>query len=294
MTGLLNMDEKMKMIKWEEIGISDDFMFGKVMQNPRLCKKLLETILGIEIEKIEYPELQKSIDITKEAKGVRLDVYVAGEDAVFCVEMQARDTHELPRRARYYGGLIDLNLIEKGVSYKKLNQSVVIFICPFDVFGKNRCRYTFENLCLEEKNLPLGDGTTKIFLNAMGTMDDVSPELKSFLDYVAGKKNDDSFVKELDEEVRKVRESKEWRREYMTLLMRDQENIEKGIKIGLEQGIEQGLEQGIEQGLEQGIEKGLEQGKLEMIVQLIHDGVLTVREGAGRLHMSESDLVKYL
>lgn len=286
MTGLLNMDEKMKMIKWEEIGISDDFMFGKVMQNPRLCKKLLETILGIEIEKIEYPELQKSIDITKEAKGVRLDVYVAGEDAVFCVEMQARDTHELPRRARYYGGLIDLNLIEKGVSYKKLNQSVVIFICPFDVFGKSRCRYTFENLCLEEKNLPLGDGTTKIFLNAMGTMDDVSPELKSFLDYVAGKKNDDSFVKELDNEVRKVRESKEWRRDYMTLLMRDQENIEKGIKIGLEQGIEQGLEQGIE--------KGLEQGKLEMIVQLIHDGVLTVREGAGRLHMSESDLVKYL
>ena len=282
----MNMDEKMKMIKWEEIGISDDFMFGKVMQNPRLCKKLLETILGIEIEKIEYPELQKSIDITKEAKGVRLDVYVAGEDAVFCVEMQARDTHELPRRARYYGGLIDLNLIEKGVSYKKLNQSVVIFICPFDVFGKNRCRYTFENLCLEEKNLPLGDGTTKIFLNAMGTMDDVSPELKSFLDYVAGKKNDDSFVKELDNEVRKVRESKEWRRDYMTLLMRDQENIEKGIKIGLEQGIEQGLEQGIE--------KGLEQGKLEMIVQLIHDGVLTVREGAGRLHMSESDLVKYL
>ena len=294
MTGLLNMDEKMKMIKWEEIGISDDFMFGKVMQNPRLCKKLLETILGIEIEKIEYPELQKSIDITKEAKGVRLDVYVAGEDAVFCVEMQARDTHELPRRARYYGGLIDLNLIEKGVSYKKLNQSVVIFICPFDVFGKNRCRYTFENLCLEEKNLPLGDGTTKIFLNAMGTMDDVSPELKSFLDYVAGKKNDDSFVKELDNEVRKVRESKEWRRDYMTLLMRDQENIEKGIKIGLEQGIEQGLEQGIEQGLEQGIEKGLEQGKLEMIVQLIHDGVLTVREGAGRLHMSESDLAKCL
>ena len=76
----------------------------------------------------------------------------------------------------------------------------------------------------------------------------------------------------------------------MTLLMRDQENIEKGIKIGLERG----LEQGIEQGLEQGIEKGLEQGKLEMIVQLIHDGVLTVREGAGRLHMSESDLAKCL
>ncbi len=26
---------------WEELGISNDFLFGKVMQNPELCKELL-------------------------------------------------------------------------------------------------------------------------------------------------------------------------------------------------------------------------------------------------------------
>lgn len=31
----------------------------------------------------------------------------------------------------------------------------------------------------------------------------------------------------------------------MTLLMRDQENIEKGIEQGIEKGIEQGIEKGI-------------------------------------------------
>ena len=47
---------------WEEIGLSNDFLFGKVMQNPVLCKKLLERILpDLQIERIEYPELQKPI-----------------------------------------------------------------------------------------------------------------------------------------------------------------------------------------------------------------------------------------
>ena len=27
--------------KWEELGISNDFLFGKVMQNPELYRKLL-------------------------------------------------------------------------------------------------------------------------------------------------------------------------------------------------------------------------------------------------------------
>ena len=26
---------------WEELSISNDFLFGKVMQNPELCKELL-------------------------------------------------------------------------------------------------------------------------------------------------------------------------------------------------------------------------------------------------------------
>mgnify|MGYP007067139741 FL=1 len=39
---------------WEELGLSNDFLFGKVMQNPVLCKKLLERILpDLQIERIE-------------------------------------------------------------------------------------------------------------------------------------------------------------------------------------------------------------------------------------------------
>ena len=83
----------------------------------------------------------------------------------------------------------------------------------------------------------MGDETAKIFLNADSKMDDVSKELKAFLDYAAGNDITDTFVQELDEAVKEAKRNREWRHEYMTLLMRDQINVEKGIEQGIEQGI---------------------------------------------------------
>ena len=63
--------------KFEELELKDDFIFGKVMQNPRLCQELLQRILpDLKIDHIEYPELQKNINMDMDAHSVRLDVYV--------------------------------------------------------------------------------------------------------------------------------------------------------------------------------------------------------------------------
>mgnify|MGYP002512667755 CR=1 FL=1 len=234
--------------RWEDLGIANDFLFGKVMQNPRLCKKLLQRILpDLEIDHIEYPELQKAIKPDADAKSIRVDVYIKdSKNIVYNIEMQATDTRELPKRSRYYQSLIDLQLIDKGQTYRKLNRSFIIFICLEDIFGCGRHIYTFENLCLEDPGISMGDETTKIFLNADSEMDDISSELKAFLDYAAGKNTNDAFVQELDEAIKNAKQNREWRHEYMTLLMRDQINLEKGIEQGMKQGMKQGVEQGIE------------------------------------------------
>ena len=182
--------------------------------------------------------MQKTIKPDMDARSVRLDVYVKdNKNTVYDIEMQVSDTKELPERSRYYQSMIDLQLIDKGQYYKKLNRSYIIFICPFDAFGKGRHIYTFENICKEDNSISMGDGAVKLFLNANGTQDDVSKELKAFLDYVAGEKSEDSFVEKLAEAVREAKRNREWRHEYMTLLMRDQENLEKGREQGREQGI---------------------------------------------------------
>ncbi len=117
----------------------------------------------------------------------------------------------------------------------------MIFICLSDLFGQGRHVYTFENLCREDSSIALCDGTTKIFLNARGTMHDVRPELKAFLDYVAGAKPENPFVQDLEEAVRKAKMNRKWRHEYMTLLMRDQENQEIGEERGRKEGRREGI-----------------------------------------------------
>ena len=76
--------------------------------------------------------------------------------------------------------------------------------------------------------------TVKVFLNPNSDRDDVDEELRNFLLYIAGGRPADDFTNELEDEVKKVKENKNWRREYMTLMMRDKENIQKGIKEGIE------------------------------------------------------------
>ena len=60
-----------------------------------------------------------------------------------------------------------MDLIEKGADYSKLKKSFVIFICTFDLFGKNGYIYTFENRCVEYPDLRLG----QLLLITCGTED---------------------------------------------------------------------------------------------------------------------------
>ena len=227
-----------KQTKWEDLGISNDFLFGKVMQDAELCKELLQRILpDMDIDHVEYPELQKTIKEDFDAKGVRLDAYVNdGEGTVYDIEMQAATSKLLPSRTRYYQSMIDLQLVDKGRDYDTLNNSYIIFICLSDLFGKDLYVYTFENTCKEDSTVILNDGAKKIFLNADGKRGAISKELKAFLDYVAGKSSEDIFVRKLDSAVKEAKKNREWRHEYMTLLMRDRENQKIGEEIGKEIG----------------------------------------------------------
>lgn len=214
---------------FDSLTIIDNFMFGAVMRNPEKCKALLECVLDIKIRKIEYPELEKTIDNTYEAKSIRLDVYVEDEEnTIYNIEMQATDKKNLPKRTRYYQGMIDLNIINKGQNYNKLKKSYVIFICDYDEFGYGLHRYTFEKRCNEIPDLVLGDDTVVVILNTKGTEDDVNDEVKNLLDYIGGGEPTSDLAKSLDKEVEKVKSNEDWRRDFMTLLMSYNEHEEIG------------------------------------------------------------------
>lgn len=213
----------------ERLTIVDDFMFGAVMSNPKRCKPLLELVLGVRINRIEYPELQKTIDQRYGSKSIRLDVYVEDDEGtVYDVEIQTTSKKNLPKRTRYYQGIIDINILEKGEDYRALKRSFVIFICTYDPFGKGRYVYTFENRCKEDLSIPLGDEATKIILNTKGTVGEVNDDLKELLHFMDGMEPESDYTKELEKAVDEVKADERWRREYMVLIERDREKVRLG------------------------------------------------------------------
>ena len=212
----------------DALTITDDFIFGVVMRDPKKCKPLLEMILGVTINKIEYLEPQKSIAERYESKSIRLDVYVADDaGTVYDVEIQTESKKSLPKRTRYYQGMIDLHILEKGEDYASLKKSFVIFICTYDPFGKGRRVYTFENRCIEDTSIALGDEATKIILNAKGTVGEVNEELGNVLSYMDGSAPNSEYTRALDKAVEEIRSDEKWRREYMVLneMIRSRERL---------------------------------------------------------------------
>ena len=217
--------------------ITDDFVFGKVMQKEANCIELLECLTGNKIDSVSTIISQKAVRVTNDSKGVRYDIYVEDDkNVMYDAEMQRLTENtvdrNLPKRSRFYQGMMDLNILEKGQDYNKLKQSYVIFICIFDPFGEGLSCYEFENTCKYDKKLTLGDERKILFFNTKGTNINVSESVANLLNYIESKQISDDFTRRLDDEVAMVRENKEWMVEYMKTLVHDMDVRNEGRAEG--------------------------------------------------------------
>ena len=71
----------------EELTFTDDGMFQAVMHEPGISEAVVERLLHVKVEKIVYPELEKTIEPFYTTKGVRLDVYLKDEDKIIDLEL---------------------------------------------------------------------------------------------------------------------------------------------------------------------------------------------------------------
>ena len=203
--------------------LTNDIMFGLVMQDEELCRQMLQRILpekkvcGLRLCRGSNVELQKTIQTGMLSKSVRLDVLFEGEDTYYDIEMQARDKKDLPMRGRYYGSAMDIDQVQRGTPYRLMKPGYVIFICTFDYYGQEQAVYRFENFDVKN-SLPYGDFSYKIVVNTRSPKRNTPPELISFFDYMNNMKiaEDDDFIQKIHERVERFN-SLEWRRRMMTL-----------------------------------------------------------------------------
>lgn len=230
-----------KWVDFEDLTLCNNFMFGEVVADEKAGKDILEVILGKEIEKIVVYEKEKNLDNVPGQRGVRFDVYLKDQaDTIYNLEMQVAYKTDMPKRSRYYQGILDTKILPSGCrNYNVLNQSIIIFICKFDPFGGGRCVYTFEPRCVEEPELALKDGTRRIFLNTKGkNKKDLPKALAELLDYLEDPDTilEEPRIIELDDRLKKIKKEKEARDQYMTLQNLIEEEREEAHASGVAEG----------------------------------------------------------
>jgi len=191
---------------------------------------------------------EEELDVDLESKSIKMDVYAKNEEKSFDLEMQSIDTKELPERARYYQGLMDVDNLKSGEKYSTLKTSYVIFICITDIFNKGLGKYEFENLCVDNPEIKLNDRAYKYFFIAQNCDKFTDNEQKVLMELVLNNKASDSFSHKIIELVNSAKKNAQWRHKFMEYERQRTYDLELGEERGFKKGIKQGIEQGIEQG----------------------------------------------
>lgn len=246
----------------EELNLIDDFLFQEMLtqegDGEEFCRILLSTILGKTIRNVRVVPQKNVLGIDVKSHGIRMDAYIEdisdeadmpGAEMVDAqvmpdiYDLEPNNSYEknaLPKRMRYYHGLIDTQLLAAGTEYEKLQNVVIIIILPYDPFGKNRMIYTVQNQCIEDNSVPYEDGAKKIFLYTKGTEGNPSQKLRDMLRYIEETTVDNVTNQEIDaihQLVNRVKRRREVGINYMKSWERDKMVRDEGIRLGIEQSV---------------------------------------------------------
>ncbi|MBQ2936735.1 MAG: Rpn family recombination-promoting nuclease/putative transposase [Lachnospiraceae bacterium] len=212
--------------KLEKLNLTDRFLFDETMEDLEAYEATVNILLENEIELLTRPETEKEFRVSPELRAIRLDVINMDKDkTLYYTEMQNKNTGNLRKRSRYYQAHLDVSLLEPGcTNFNQLNDSFLIMIAPFDLFGKGLYRYTFEGTCRECPELKLKDGAIKVFINTKGkNSEDFSEEFLEFMEYLkktndeVAKRSKSQRIKRIHEQVKKIKASEKIGVKYMQL-----------------------------------------------------------------------------
>lgn len=290
----MNNDHLMTPLK--DLNLTNRFLFDQVMEDTGTLEDVLSIILEKDIHLLFPGQTEKEQRISPLAKSVRMDVFSMDEEqTVYNTEMQTKKLPDLAKRSRYYQSLMDTSLLEPGnLDYNQLNNSYLIMIMTFDLFGAGKYRYTFRSRCEEAPDCLLKDGATRIFLNTKGQNDDeVSEELVEFLKYaenttaLTAKAAKSPRLSRIHQRVCTVRASEEigvkymqaWEEKYYDKKEAREEGLAEGLAEGRSEGLALGRAEGEQNKLRQQIEKKLARGKsVSEIAEALEEEEDTVRK----------------
>ena len=257
---------------WKDVTLTDDYLFSQIMKDEDFCKLFLEMLMGIKITKVIYLEAQKEVNLFPQTKGIRMDIYLEGDDEIYNIEMQTVHKTNLVKRMRYYHSAIDVDSLLRGNPYDQLKKSYVIFICNFDLCGDGLPVYESRTVW-KQNGKEINDGQVKIVYNTSAFEKAEDPRLRALLQYLSTATVTDEARPIADKVAafkRLYPEGRPHMKYELDLYDKWCEGKAEGVKEGIEIGENRGLIKGREEGIQQGIEQGIQQGRQESMRDIVY------------------------
>lgn len=192
---LMNHEQRIQAVQGFTL-LSDVFM-SVVLEDIPSVQYVLRILTGNG--KLIIKNVKTQYVLSKEAaRGARLDVLAEDTDGIlYSIEIQRSKTVRHDKRIRFYGALIDGDILKKGMEYSELPDLYIIYISEKDILGDGQTVYSVEKICTETGK-PYDDGLHLVYVNA--EVDDHS-EIAELMRYFKTSEPDDMSQGELSKRV---------------------------------------------------------------------------------------------
>ena len=214
-------------------------------------------------------------------RSVKLDILAEDfSGRKYNVEVQRENAGASPRRVRYNLAMLDSHTLKKNQDFNELPETYIIFITENDYLGLGKPVYrvqkNFDCTDSDGRNLPFDDGCNILYVNGAYRGNDALGRLMH--DFCTPNAEEMNY----DELAEKVRFHKQQEGGFRTM-----------SKIMEEYGDEREAE-GKKLGRAEGEKVGMLRGKLAAYFDLIKSGLLSVKDAAAKLEMSEDALLQQM
>ena len=257
----------------------DDIFFHKLVEKEGFCEELLQTILEKDTIRLVEVVPQKSLRNIG-ARSVTIDAFC--EDSYkkyYNIEVQRKNNDNHQNRVRYNGSNIDTYITEKGIKYKNLPESYVIYISEFDMFDEGETIYHIIRSIKETKST-VYNGYNEIYVNTL--IDDGSDIAELMKIFKSSSIPNNKKFPRICEAIKAIKEEKG--SGDMCKIVEDYGNIER----------RKGKREGRREGKREGRREGKLEAKRDLIINLMKTMNVSMSQSMDMLLIPEEEREKYL
>ena len=288
----MELTAEQKIEKVKNLRPIDDVFFEVLAANKAVCQEMLQTILedpGLIVEDVIVQSSERNIY----GRSVRLDALcILGDGKRVNIEVQRSDNDDHLKRARFNASAITVKDSQSGDDFSKIPDVWVVYISEFDFLGEGKTIYHIDKT-IRETGTVIHDGAEEIFVN---TVIDDGSDIADLMSCFTRKQVQSKRFPLLSAEVTKLKSTEggvgavcKIMQEYERIAR--EEGIQQGIAQGMQQGMQKGMQQGRQEGRQEGRREGRQEGILNTLIGLVQDGLLSAKDAAARLQISEAEVM---